>query len=502
MGEMLSQAEIEALLNGEALPDPNAPGAAVAAPSAFDAGELPAQAPGGDSAAAPADMRPAASNGSSEMEAERAFIEGEDPSHDFTIEEIDALGEIGNISMGNSATTLFTLLGRKVNITTPTVSVSTMKQIADSYSAPLVVVKVEYTEGLLGSNMLILRESDVMVITDLMMGGDGTGIQGEITDLHLSAISEAMNQMIGNASTSMSNVFDMKIDISPPNALSVKINDGKTLLQIINIDAEEKVAVVSFEMIVEDLLDTMIMQIQPYSFAKKMIDQLMEANRLKHSGEAPAAHNARAQAHGPQAQAASQAQHAQAPAQQHAQQAPQYAQPYPPQNGFPSAPPYDAAYPPQNGQPYPQQSGYAQPMYAQAPPQQPYGQAAPPQYAQAPQYGVQPPPQYGPPPNQFVNVQPANFQAFEEEPFVVDRKNIGLVMDVNLEVSVELGRTHKLIREILEFGQGTIIELDKLAGEPVDILVNGKIIAKGEVVVIDESFGVRVTDIIHPSKRI
>ena len=469
MGEMLSQAEIEALLNGKSLPDSQSGSDETSGSDESPDSETPPEneeiidsglaggvdsQPGPDAAQTGADagftsdsdtasdseiMPPAQENGASGQpdDDDKVFIIGENPDSDFTREEIDALGEIGNISMGNSATTLFSLLNRKVNITTPSVSVSTLRQIASSYKAPLVVVRVEYTEGLFGSNMLVLKESDVMVITDLMMGGDGSGIQGELTDLHLSAISEAMNQMIGNASTSLSNVFDTKIDISPPNALSVKINDGKTLLQIINIDPDEKVAVVSFNMIVENLLDTMIMQIQPLSFAKDMINNLINSNKQKTEEPAPGAQQQPAPTSGIPPQAYP--------------QAPQYA---PTPQGYPPTPPY-----------------------AQAPPQY------------APSY-------------QYINVQPANFQPFEEEPMLVDKKNIGLVMDLNLEVSVELGKTHKLIREILEFGQGSIIELDKLAGEPVDILVNGKNIAKGEVVVIDESFGVRVTDIIHPSKRI
>ena len=442
MGELLSQAEIEALLNGGALPDD-------ATPSAPDE-------PGGQAN----DDRAQSGQANSDRDDlpgldDKEFIVGEDPGGEFTDEEIDALGEIGNISMGNSATTLFSLLSRKVNITTPTVSVSTLRDIAASYKAPLVVVRVEYTEGLLGSNMIVLKESDVMSITDLMMGGDGTNIDGDITELHLSAISEAMNQMIGNASTSLSNIFEKKIDISPPNAMSVKINDGSMLLHIINIEPEEKVAVVSFEMIVEGLLDTRIMQILPITFAKDLINQLIAANMPKDDG-------------------------------------PSMIIP-PPQVQAPQAP---AQYAPQPG-PSPQ-GLYPQPGYAQ---QQEIPQQAPPQYAPPQGYPQQGYSQQMPPPS-YVNVQPANFQSFEDAPIVVDKKNIGLVMDVNLEVSVELGRTHKLIREILEFGQGTIIELDKLAGEPVDILVNGKIIAKGEVVVIDESFAVRVTDIIHPSKRI
>ena len=473
MGELLSQAEIEALLSGQALPDaapdggqPTDTGAQAAAPSepgadtsAVEEPEIGEGAGDGESPEASVSASVGASagaNGDADELDDRVFIIGEDPSDEFSSEEIDALGEIGNISMGNSATTLFSLLSRKVNITTPKVTVSTLRHIAQSYKAPLVVVRVEYTEGLLGSNLLVLKESDVMVITDLMMGGDGSGIQGDLTDLHLSAISEAMNQMIGNASTSLSNVFEKKIDISPPNALSVKINDGSTLLQLINIDPDEVVAVVAFEMIVEELLDTMIMQILPLPFAKDMINNLMKSNM------------------------------------------PQEAEPV-------------AVGQPQMQQPQMQQPGMQQPgMQQQMPPQMlppgqypppPYPQQAPPYYAPPPQYSQGPPPQYAQP-YPYVNVQPANFQAFEDEPILVDKKNIGLVMDVNLEVSVELGRTHKLIREILEFGQGSIIELDKLAGEPVDILVNGKHIAKGEVVVIDESFGVRVTDIIHPSKRI
>ncbi|MDR1440664.1 MAG: flagellar motor switch phosphatase FliY [Clostridiales bacterium] len=430
MGDMLSQAEIEALLNGTGSED--APGGGGGAPEA-EGGEAGA----GAAAAAEAGGAAAAQADGDDSD----FYFGDSPDSEFTAEEVDALGEIGNISMGNSATTLFTLLNRKVNITTPKVTISTLRRIGANYRAPLVVVRVEYTEGLLGSNMLMLKESDVMVITDLMMGGDGRDANGEITELHLSAISEAMNQMIGNSSTSLSNVFDTKIDISPPTAISVKVNDPETLLEAINIDPDEKVAVVSFNMTVEGLLDTKIMQIQPLTFAKEIIDRLMASGRAAASAA--------------QAQAAAQEQAAANVQAAAMQQAPP---PYPPQYG--------------------------------APPQQ---------YPPQPQYGPQ---QQYPAPPQYVNVQPAKFQAFEDEQMVFDKKNIGLVMDVQLEVSVELGRTHKLIKEILEFGQGSIIELDKLAGEPVDVLVNGKAIAKGEVVVIDESFGVRVTDIVHPNKRL
>jgi flagellar motor switch protein FliN/FliY len=99
------------------------------------------------------------------------------------------------------------------------------------------------------------------------------------------------------------------------------------------------------------------------------------------------------------------------------------------------------------------------------------------------------------------NVQPVQFASLQMQQASPESGNIGLIMDVNMEMTVELGRTRKLIKEILGMGEGTIIELDKLAGEPVDILVNHKLIAKGEVVVIDENFGVRVTEIVSPMER-
>jgi flagellar motor switch protein FliN/FliY len=244
-------------------------------------------------------------------------------------------------------------------------------------------------------------------------------------------------------------------------------------------------------MTVEGLLDTKIMQIQPFTFAKETIDQLIKMNNDQAVAHA-AARSAAGAAAEQKAQQAQQAQKAQQmPPQQQAQTAPPTAF-----AGYQQQP--GIVPPPQYGQPggaYMQPQGDGAQYQGYPPP--PYAAG----YGQPPGAYAQPmPPGY--PPHPYVNVQPATFQPFDEDSFTFDRKNIGLVMDVQLEVSVELGRTRKLIKDILEFGQGSIIELDKLAGEPVDILVNSKAIAKGEVVVIDESFGVRVVDIIHPSKRI
>lgn len=389
MGDMLSQEEINALLNGVSSEDESI-------------------------------MEDMAESAETEKEA-------------LTPEEIDALGEIGNISMGTSATTLYALLGQKVTITTPRVEVTTWEDIAKLFVKPFVAVKVQYTEGLKGLNLLIVKEDDVKIITDLMMGGDGFGnINGELNELHLSAISEAMNQMVGSASTSLSSMFDKRVDISPPESTLV---ESAANIEKIKIGTEDSIVMIMFKLQVGELIDSEIMQLLPIPFAKEMVANLMNKNKLSK----PVNENNATQ------------------------------------------------QPVQEQQPQMQQ-----PQVSQMPSYQPEQQAA--------GFGMQMPKR--PQPVQPINVQPAQFQSFEEEPFAIDSNNIGLLMDVPLQISVELGRTTKKIREILEFGQGSIIELDKLAGDPVDILVNGKVIAKGEVVVIDESFGVRITDILHPSKRL
>lgn len=390
MGDMLSQAEIDALLNGTSLSDTE-------------------------------------SSNPSEMET-------------LTPQEIDALGEIGNISMGTSATTLFTLLGHKVTITTPTVRITSWDELSQEYKYPLVAVRVEYTDGLTGSNLLVLKEVDAKIITDLMMGGDGTNTSGELTDLHLSAISEAMNQMVGSSATSMSSMFEKRIDISPPKAFMMDLNNGFPYGELSDSD---KIVKIAFKMEVGTLIDSQIMQLLPLPFAKSLVNNLLNVASAASAPEIP-----------------------QAPVQQSTQrqtpvQPSRAAQEPPPRPVQQYAPEYDA----------PEQDM----MY----------QSNRPQRSREP-----------------VNVQPAHFQTFDDDRMSFEKKNISMIMDVPLQVTVELGRTHKLIKDILEFGPGSIIELDKLAGEPVDIMVNGKPIAKGEVVVIDESFGVRITDIIHPSKRL
>lgn len=388
-----------------------------------------------------------------------------DTSETLSADQKDALGEIGNISMGTAATTLFTLLNQKVTITTPKVRVISWRDLSKEYVRPCVGIKVEYSEGLYGSNVLVLQENDVKIIADLMMGGDGTNVEGDISDLHLSAIAEAMNQMIGSSSTSIAQMIDAKIDIKPPEAFQLNFDDDE-FFEKIGL-GDDKVVCISFKMEIGSLIDSEIMQIYSINFAKTLVDGLLGS-----SGEA-------ATATPPQV--------APTPPPQVQQPTPQEIPPQPMYQEMPQQPTYQM--PPQQ-------------MY-QMPPQQQMYQAPPQMYGQ-PMYQMPPQQQQAPPqqPLPTVNAQPVQFQNFDASTVMQEKENIGIIMDVPLEVTVELGRTHKLIKDILEFGPGTIIELDTLAGEPIDILVNGKFIAKGEVVVIDENFGIRVSDIISPENRI
>lgn len=367
-----------------------------------------------------------------------------DSNERLSPKESDALGEIANISMGTAATTLSVLVNNRVEITTPKLSYVTLNDLKEQNPAPCVFIYISYRTGLEGKNILVLKEHDVKVITDLMMGGDGTNTDAELTDLHLSAISEAMNQMMGSAATSMSSMINEKVDISPPSSTRVDLTDtmmedglhdmvGQTFVQV------------SFRMTIGDLVDSEIMQLYPFDFAKLIY------TRFRSTMEG-----------GMEETAASEPEPA------------------------PQPEPVAARV----QQPEPMQAVPVSQMDPQMAPQQPMmGMQQPTMNGAMPMYNM---------PMQNVPIQPAQFQNFAPSQNLdgIAPENIDLIMDVPLEVTVELGRTSKSIKEILDFSPGTIIELDKLAGEPVDVLVNGKFVAKGEVVVIEENFGIRVTEII------
>ena len=341
--------------------------------------------------------------------------------------EKDAIGEIANISMGTAATTLFSLVNRKVEISTPVVSFATWEDVVNNYERPCVFIRIAYTMGLDGSNILVLKEKDVKVITDLMMGGDGRNTDGELGELHLSAISEAMNQMMGSSATSLSSMLNKTIDISPPVADLIDLQDTEDEGEIEKFLTGDFVKI-SFKMEISDLVDSEIMQLYPVSFAQEMCNSITQNM-------------------GPEASTEN--------------------------NAAPAPEPAPAPQPTEQPMMAQQTMGMGQQMMNQQP------MAGQPMMTQP------------------VNIQQAQFQPFTNDlnP-AFQSENIDLIMDVPLEVTVELGRTSKSIQDILDFAPGTIIELNKIAGEPIDVLVNGKYVAKGEVVVIEESYGIRITDIV------
>ena len=367
--------------------------------------------------------------------------------------EQDALGEVGNISFGSSATALSALLGQKVDITTPSLSMINRNKLEEEFPHPYVAIQVEYTVGLIGMNLLVIKQSDAAIIADLILGGDGLNVKPELGELQLSAVQEAMNQMMGSAATSMSTVFNQKVDISPPtiDLMNISKNEGRD-----NIPDDDLLVKISFRLRIGELIDSNLMQLLPLNFSKKIVKSLMGESDEE---LAPAT----------------------APVEQLTPPPVATSQPQP----APQAPPMQQ--PPM--QQVPQQPMYQQPMYAQQPATPVYQQ---PMY-QMPQQPTQQP----------VNVQQAQFTSFEATNITQsEARNLNMLLDIPLQVAVELGRTKRSVKEILELSGGSIIELDKLAGEPVDILVNNRLIAKGEVVVIDENFGVRITDILSQAERL
>lgn len=404
-----------------------------------------------------------------------AAADNDTPDEILSDDEKDAIGEICNISMGTAATTLYSLVGQRVDITTPRVECGTWDELLVGFEQrPCVALQIGYKEGLDGNNLLVLREQDVKIITDLMMGGDGTNTEGELTELHLSAIGEAMNQMMGSSSTSLSSMINRKIDILPPTAQIIELNDHLQFEENVPF-LKGRFVKVSFKMTIGDLVDSEMMQLFPTDFAKNLYQ--MFAGKVDDSQEEDLSLGMNSMINEPE------------------QNIPEPGLHQPQEQSMYQQPPYQQQQQPMQGE----QQSYGMPPYGASPyGMPPYGAAVygMPSYGAAP-YGTAP---YGMPYAQMpeqVNVQAAQFQTFNPDIVASNQKeNIGLIMDVPLEVTVELGRTSKSIKDILEFAPGTIIELNKIAGETVDVLVNGKHVAKGEVVVIEESFAIRVTEII------
>ena len=498
---MLSQDEINALLQGMDLSD---------------------TADGSDAAAPAPESSTADNNDNGNVTDTKPTIEDGEVLTDV---EKDAIGEVANISMGSSATTLYSLVNRKVNITTPVVTLATWKTLLDSYEKPCVFIQIKYTQGLDGTNILVLKEHDVKVITDLMMGGDGTNTDGELGELHLSAISEAMNQMMGSAATSLSTLLQTVIDISPPESSLfdlTEVKDGKEIAPFLGGTFVK----IAFRMQIDDLVDSTIMQLYPIDFAKKLVETFIntqmssldgtaeeQSAQVKDSAPTQNMQGSAAMADGTDhmTQSCMDGMGQQGPMNMNSMNQMgmnpmgnmgmnQMGNTPMGMNGMNQMGGMDMSQMGMN-QMGMNQMGNMNGMNPMG--NTPMGMNGMNQMGNMNgmgmmnQMGMMGMPGQNVQNVQNVNVQPAQFQSFSNDNTgMTGQENIGLIKDVPLEVTVELGRTTKSISEILDFSPGTIIELDRIAGEPIDVLVNGKFVAKGEVVVIEESFGVRITEII------
>ncbi len=406
--------------------------------------------------------------------------------------EIDAIGEILNISMGSAATAISTMLDKQVLITTPKVSIKMLDDIDFTMMEPAMIVKITYVEGVTGSNVMVFRQTDMQMILNQLMGIDEPPKPDFIFDeLSMSAACEVMNQMMGAAATALSEFLGRTVNISPPTA--TVMDHDHSFQSSIGVDGNEDIVSVVFDLSIKDIMKSEFVSVMTCDLAKMIVRQFMHEEDVDVLNELPQPKGVPANPYAGQHDLPQAAGRSQTSEGNHISPV------MPPQGTVPQA----AFYPP-----YP---AYA-PLYQE----QPFLQPFPPEYQQAhPGYTpglMQPlPPNYPPQASQTILKQPVNVQNVQFPTFPQHKSlsgvpitggNMDLIMNVPLSVSVEIGKTKKKIKDIMEFCQGTVIELEKQAGAPVDIVVNGQLFARGDVVVIDDNFGVRVTEIIGTNELI
>jgi flagellar motor switch protein FliN/FliY len=364
-------------------------------------------------------------------ESQSPSVQVEGSQGSLTSAEIDMIGEVGNMIMGSASTALFTIIGQNVEITTPRVSVVKLNTLKDQFDGNRLVTTINFEDAIEGINFFVVDAKTAAIIADLMMGGTAENVDAQMDEMKMSAVGEAMNQMMGAASTSMSEFLDGSVNITPPQVSMVDFNDENIEFPPAETQAEDEIVLVAFDMSIGSFANTNIFQILPIKFVKDLYAKVT-------------------------------------------------------QSGGEEAQKLDLDEKPQPAQQAPQQPPRAPAKQPQ--PQQPQGE------------GAYMPPK--PKKQEAVNAQPVEFEDFDEPVYTQLPKQLELLYDVPLEITVELGRSKLKLKEIMDLNIGSIIELDKLTGEHIDILVNGKVIAKGEVVVVSESFGVRITEIINPRERI
>ena len=425
--------------------------------------------------------------------------------------EIDAIGEILNISLGASATAVSTMLNARVDITTPVVRVVKKENFSFSNLKPAIAVEISYIDGLSGKNVMLLKRRDVKVIVEMLMGMTFSDEEFELNEMNVSAISEVMNQMMGSSATALSELFGRAVNISTPQAFEV---EGEDMFKGKYFETDAPMVVIGFTLSIEDKMKSEFMNLMSVDLAKELVEGFFPGG-LGDSGQEDESDGGEAQSEAP-APVPSQPQPAPAASVQPAP-AEETLPPAGNENGIPSGAAAQAAPQPAV---YPAQDTAAQP---QPVPAQPAGTSAQAQPAPAPA------PMYGQPSDgvmeqmmktmqmmqqqmvQMQNAQMQNAQAPRQIPVRNAQMsplkgsdsasdpdaNLDLLMGVPLELSVEIGRTKKLVKDILELNKGSLVVLDRIAGEPVDLYVNGECIAKGDVVVVDDNFGIRITEIVQ-----
>ena len=405
--------------------------------------------------------------------------------------EQDAIGDVLNISMGSSATAVSSLLDRQVNISTPSVSVREFHTLDYSAMEPALIVKIEYVEGISGNNVMVFRQRDIQIILNLLMGNDDPPSDDfEFDELSMSAACEVMNQMMGAAATALSEFLNRVVNISTPTASVVTSEDSYR--DAIGVQEGDEIVAVSFHIDIQDVMNSDFVSILTCSLAKEIVEQIMGNNQESLENiHAPAQPPAAVAA---QEQSATSPQSAMQPPAAAAAPQPPVTQAAPPQPAMqqPAPAAMDMTAQQQAMQQVGMQPAYGMPPYGQMPygypmyPMPPYPQQA---------YGMQEP---QPATQKPINVQNTQFPQFtvQQTDSPTSNANMDLLMGVSLDVSVEIGQTKRKIKDIIDFGQGTVIELNKQAGAPVDIVVNGRLLARGDVVVIDDNFGVRITEIV------
>jgi len=413
---------------------------------------------------------------------------------------IDAIGEIMNISLGSSATAVSNMLDHRVDITTPTVRVVNAEEFTLGEVDPAVGVEIKYVCGLEGSNIMMLKRSDVRAIVDILLGTETGDEEFQMDELSVSVVCEVMNQMMGAASTALSDLLGRMVNISTP--ISFEMDDLDTVRREHFPVQTGPVVVVSFRLKIEGIVDSEFMNVM----SVELVEELVSGFGIDMTGEEAAAEASSAPAAAPPGDAgggtlsqeeiermlagSGAAAPEPAPAPQAASQMP----PQQPQMQQPQMPVQPAAGAPQ--QPYYQMPAGGMP-YAPPPGQ---GGYPPPMYAPYYMYPPQPPqPPKQPPEPKVINTKAPQMPELDPESALPQeqRQNLDLIMSVSLEVAVEIGRTRRKIQDIVAFSKGSLVVLDKLAGDQVDLLVNGQCIARGDVVVIDDNFGIRITEILQ-----